>query len=215
MVTGDAASGALRRAVAAEDVLGARRLLDAVPVDDGGTLDELAHLAAAGGPGATLAVELLLERLDASGVVRRFVAGALLDHAAVDDVTQDTLVSVAASLASFSGSSRVTTWVHTIARHRVVDHLRRQRAAAPLPPGESGPAERMSSMIATRATVQALLAGLPDHYREPVTLRDVEGLPYEEVAARLQRPVGTVKAQVSRGRALVAAALREPVGGGR
>jgi len=66
----------------------------------------------------------------------------------------------------------------------------------------------MSSLIATRATLRDVLAGLPDRYRGPVTLRDVEGLPYTEVAERLGRSVGTVKSQVARGRALVAAALR-------
>lgn len=172
----DAVPHALQRAVSDGDALRARLALDSVPADDGDVLDELATLAAAGDTGSTLAVELLVERLDASGIVRRIVAGALLDHSAVDDVTQDALISVAGSVASFAGTSRLTTWVHRIARNRVVDHLRRQRAASPLPPGELGPAERMSSMIATRATVRAVLAGLPDHYREPVTLRDVEGL---------------------------------------
>ncbi len=178
------------------------------PADDPEVLDELARLAAAGGPGAPLATELLVERLDASGVVRRFVRAALLDEAAVDDVTQDALISVAGSIHSFAGEARVTTWVHRIVRHRVVDHLRRQRSTSPLPPEDLAPGERMSSMIATRATVRDVLAGLPDRYRDPVTLRDVEGLPYTEVAERLGRSVGTVKSQVYRGRALVAAALR-------
>lgn len=117
------------------------------------------------------------------------------------------LVSVATSVRSFTGRSRVTTWVHGIVRHRVVDHLRRQRATAPLPDDDLGPAERMSSLIATRTTVRDALAALPDLYREPVTLRDIEGLPYAEVADRLGRSVGTVKSQVSRGRALVASQL--------
>lgn len=98
--------------------------------------------------------------------------------------------------------------MHRIARNRVVDHLRRQRATSPLPPEDLGPAERMSSIIATRATVRDVLAALPEPYREPVVLRDVEGLSYAEVGERLGRGVGTVKSQVSRGRALVAASLR-------
>jgi len=172
--------------------------------DAADVLDVVAGRAAAGSAPAT---ELLVELLDASGVVRRFVRGALLDEAAVDDVCQDVLVSVATSVRSFAGGSRVTTWVHGIVRHRVVDHLRRQRATAPLPDDDVGPAERMSSLIATRATVRDALAALPDLYREPVTLRDIEGLPYADVAERLGRSVGTVKSQVSRGRALVAAAI--------
>ena len=212
----------LREAVARGDAPATRQLLDRIPVDDPEVLDVLARAAADGGVGARLATELLVERLDASGVVRRFVRAALLDEAAVDDVTQDALISVAGSVHSFAGEAKVTTWVHRIVRHRVVDHvgaprgappqvadhLRRQRATSPLPPDDLAPAERMSSLIATRATLRDVLAGLPDRYRGPVTLRDVEGLPYTEVAERLGRSVGTVKSQVARGRALVAAALR-------
>ncbi|WP_299277672.1 RNA polymerase sigma factor [uncultured Georgenia sp.] len=203
-----AAPPGLREAVARGDAPATRQLLDRIPVDDPEVLDVLARAAADGGVGARLATELLVERLDASGVVRRFVRAALLDEAAVDDVTQDALISVAGSVHSFAGEAKVTTWVHRIVRHRVVDHLRRQRATSPLPPDDLAPAERMSSLIATRATLRDVLAGLPDRYRGPVTLRDVEGLPYTEVAERLGRSVGTVKSQVARGRALVAAALR-------
>src|SRR5690625_6303586 len=58
----------------------------------------------------------------------------------------------------------------------------------------------MSSMIATRVSVQNALAQLPEKYREPVTLRDVEGQTYQEVAEGLELSVGTVKSQVSRDR---------------
>lgn len=153
-------------------------------------------------------MEVLLERLDEAGVARRMVRAALLEESAVDDVTQDVLISAAAGIGRFRGEAKVTTWLHTIVRHRVVDHLRRQRATLPLPADDVGPAARMSSLLATRATVQAVLAGLPELYRVPVTLRDVDGLPYQEIARVLGRSEGTVKAQISRGRALVAAALR-------
>lgn len=194
----------LTHALAAADSTLARRLCADAGAPPEEILQTLAEQAAAGSP---LAVELLVEELDTSGVVRRFVRSVLLDETAVDDVSQDALISVAGSIGSFRGGSKVTTWVHTIVRHRVTDHLRRQRAAAPLPPDDLSPSRRMSSMLATRATVRDALATLPDLYREPVALRDLEGLSYAEVAARLDRRVGTVKAQISRGRALVAAAL--------
>lgn len=196
----------LAAAVDAGDPVGSRSLLRGVPPEH--TDDALAVLADRAGTGSILAVELLLEQLDETGVVRRFVRSALLDESAVDDVCQDVLISVAGSIGSFRGGSKVTTWVHSIVRRRVVDHLRRQRASAPLPEADQGPAQRMSSMLATRATVQEALAGLPDLYRQPVTLRDLEGLSYAEVAQRLGRNVGTVKAQISRGRALVASSLQ-------
>jgi RNA polymerase sigma-70 factor (ECF subfamily) len=203
---------ALRDALDRADANAARRALSDATSDvtscADAVLDLLATRAAAG---STLATELLVERLDESGVVRRFVRGALLDESAVDDVCQDVLISVATSIRSFAGAAKVTTWVHRIVRNRVVDHLRRQRATTELPDGDAAPGERMSSLIATRASVRDALNALPDLYREPVTLRDVDGLSYSEVAARLGRGLGTVKSQVSRGRALVAARLGDAV----
>lgn len=204
MVADAQVAGALVQALAADDATGARTLLQAVEPSDPGTLDVLAESSASG---SRLALELLLARLDASGIVRGFVGASLLDQAAVDDVSQDTLISVATSIGSFSGRSKVTTWVHQIARNRVVDHLRRQRATAPLPEDDIGPGARMSSWIATRETVQRAVASLPDLYREPVVLRDLTGLTYDEIADRLDRSLGTVKSQIARGRAMVAAAL--------
>jgi len=192
------------------DAVAARRAVSDVGGrgDPDRVLDLLGARAAAGSP---LATELLVEQLDESGVVRRFVRRALLDESTVDDVCQDVLISVATSIRSFTGGSKVTTWVHRIVRNRVVDHLRRQRTTTTLPDDDLSPGDRMSSLIATRATVRDALAALPALYREPVTLRDLEGLPYSEVADRLGRSIGTVKSQISRGRALVAAALEDAV----
>lgn len=201
--------GELSGALAREDALGARRAVRALEVDHD---EALAILAAHAAEGSALAVELLIVQLDESGVVRRFARAALLDESAIDDVSQDSLISIAASVGSFSGGSKVTTWVHSIVRRRVVDHLRRQRATSPLPEGDAGPGERMSSLLATRATVRDAVAALPEPYRSPVTLRDLEGLSYEDIAERLDLPLGTVKGQISRGRALLAATLRSPEG---
>lgn len=201
----------LERAVAVDDAQAARSLLRETPATDEDALQQLALQAAAG---SGLATELLIERLDESGVVRRFARGSLFDETAVDDVCQDTLISVAGGIGSFRGGAKVSTWVHTIVRNRVVDHLRRQRATSPLPEDDLAPAQRISSMIASRTTVRDALAALPELYREPVTLRDMEGLTYAEISERLDRSVGTVKSQVSRGRALVAAALRGTGEGG-
>jgi RNA polymerase sigma-70 factor (ECF subfamily) len=68
---------------------------------------------------------------------------------------------------------------------------------------------RMSSLIASREAVRQLLDRVPEHYRDAVTLRDVEHLPYAEIAARLGRNVNTIKAQVARGRALLATMVGE------
>lgn len=201
----------LDHALRTGDAAAARRHIRSA-VDSGDYDDALALLARRGREDP-IAAELLIVALDASAVVRRFAQAALLDHTAAEDVAQDALISIADSLDSYDGRGKVTTWVHTIVRRRVVDHLRRQRESAPLPEDDAGPAERMSSMITTRESVQQALAELEPLYREPVTLRDIDGYTYAEIAARLGRAEGTVKAQISRGRAMVAAKLSSVDGG--
>lgn len=203
------AAAALDEAIGDCDGTRARRRLQDL-VGDVGTDAALEHVARQAAAESMLAVELLVEHLDDTGLVRRFVGGVLLDETAIDEVSQDTLVSVATAIASFKGDAKFTTWLHRVARNRSVDYLRRQRATSPLGDEQDvGEAVRMSSMIATRETVRQLLMQLPDHYRQAVTLRDVEGLSYEGVAARLDRNVNTVKSHVARGRAMVAALVHE------
>ena len=177
-----------------------REMLEAEALDE--ALAELARLS----PTGPDALELFIETLDGSGVVRRFAGAALLDPVAVEDVAQDSLISIAQSISGYDGRARVTTWVHSIVRRRVADHLRRQRETVELQEADR-PSVRMSSLIAERVTVHQLLAQLPDLYRVPVELRDLEQLPYREIAERLHRSEGTVKSQISRGRAMLAGRL--------
>jgi RNA polymerase sigma-70 factor, ECF subfamily len=196
-------------AVDAGDDGAARRVAADVPEDrptrDPG-LDLLAHRAAAG---SLLAADLLATVVDQQGLARAGVRRVLVDEADVDDVTQDTLVSMNGSIGSFTGEASFVTWLFTIAKRRAVDHLRRRRATVPLTPDDVGDAFRVSSLIATRATVRALVEGLPDHYRRALELRDIERLSYDEAASRLGLNVNTVKSHVARGRAVLAHLLAD------
>lgn len=195
-------------AVAAGDDRRGRRLARELAETEGGdaAIERIARSAA---DGSTLAVELLVEAIDERGLARRFVGSLLLDKTAIDEVTQDTLIAVATSIASFRGASKFTTWLHRVARNHSIDYLRRQRPTVQLEEQDQGEAFHISSMIATRATVRDALAQLPEMYRDAVTLRDVDGHPYDEVARQLGRNINTVKAHVARGRALVAARMGE------
>lgn len=199
----------LDAALGADDGLAARRELATLVASEDGAeaaYEQLAHRAAAG---SALALELLVELMDERALPRRAVRRWLVDEAAVDDVAQDTLVAVATSIASFRGDARFTTWVHQIARNRAVDHLRRRKATEPLQGDEMGDAARISSVIASRESARQMVARLPEAYRDAVLLRDVERLPYAEVADRLGRNLNTVKSHVARGRALLARMLGE------
>jgi RNA polymerase sigma-70 factor (ECF subfamily) len=161
------------------------------------SLSEIAVRAASGDPAA---LDALIESLDRSRTVHRMVGAMLLDRDAVDDVAQEVLISVMGSIGSYRGTGKVTSWLHPIVKRRVADHLRAQRESASLDEAALPP-QRFSSMVASRAALRTALAQLPEKYQAPLILRDLEQLPVAEIAARLELPEGTVKAQISRGRA--------------
>src|SRR5699024_12288171 len=112
---------------------------------------------------------VLLEPLEACGMVRGSAGALLLARASVDDVAQDSLISIVESIDSYRGGNRFSSWAHTIVQRRVVDYLRRQRDSTPLE-DEHSPTVRMSSMIAKQPTVRQALGKLPGNYREPDVL---------------------------------------------
>jgi RNA polymerase sigma-70 factor (ECF subfamily) len=199
----DRAVSTLEAAVTGGHASLARRALGTISdeTEREAVLEVLARHSAAG---STLAIELLVEAVDRFGVARRAVRQFLLDEAAVADVVQDTLITLVQAIGSFRGEAKFTTWLHQVARNRSVDHLRRVRSVEAREAVEPSPAERMSSLVASRHAVRQLLDQLPPRYRDAVLLRDVEHLPYAEVATRLGRNLNTVKAHVARGRALLA-----------
>jgi RNA polymerase sigma-70 factor (ECF subfamily) len=127
------------------------------------------------------------------------------------DATQDAFLSCYRRLASFRGDAAFTTWLHRIAINASYDVLRRRKVTpagldeAPEPPPSPDHAE------ATAGTVDAqralLHVGL--EHRAVLVLHDVRGLAYEEVAAILEVPVGTVKSRLHRARVAMARALAE------
>ncbi|GAA1290584.1 RNA polymerase sigma factor [Brachybacterium alimentarium] len=160
----------------------------------------LSRVAARAAQGDAAALDELIESLDRSRTVHRMVGSMLLDQHAVDDVSQEVLISIIGSIGQYRGVGKVSSWVHPIVKRRVADHLRKQRDSTALDEAAL-PAQRISSMVASRAAIRTAVAQLPEKYQAPLILRDLEQLPVAEIAARLDLPEGTVKAQISRGRA--------------
>ena len=154
-----------------------------------------------------LALEDLLWALDELKLVRRSIRRLVIDETDAEDVEQDVLVAVAESIHTYRGDARFSTWLHQVARHKAIAHLRRRQHTDPLTE-DLGDAARISSIIATRTVLDEAIGGLPVIYRDAVVLRDVERRPYAEVAERLAVNVNTAKTRVARGRALAAARLR-------
>lgn len=62
--------------------------------------------------------------------------------------------------------------------------------------------------------IDRVLGELPESFRRPLELREIDGLEYDEIAAELDIPVGTVRSRLSRGRGMLVTALRNELGDG-
>ena len=162
------------------------------------------------------AYRLLVERYQAR--IHRLV-GRLLgpDHGDVDDVVQEVFVKAFFSLSKFREDATFGTWITRIAINRARDELKKQSGKVSLDaePGEEA-VQGLRDLLSAEPSqderedgrpdspvtllVARTVAGLPDRLRVVVTLKDMEGNSYQEVAGILKCSVGTVKSRHARAR---------------
>lgn len=117
----------------------------------------------------------------------------LTDRHAAEDLLQETFLQAARRLERVSQAVSPRAWLYGIARNVAVTALRRRRRVEPLP-GEV--AAEMPADDQRLAEVRAAIADLPDTLRETLELRLRCDLSYEEIAAVLGIPVGTVRSRL-------------------
>jgi len=170
-------------------------------------IDELAHRAQDGDRDAMEAL-LTAIRPRTLNVCR----GVLPYTPDAEDACQEALIKVSQKIGTWNRRGRFTTWLHVVAVNSARSTYRRMKnQAIASDPTESmamqRPDPRTTSVIAgTRLDLLEAMETLErDHpqFVEPLLLRDVYGLPYEEIAALVGAPLGTIKAQIHHGRRLV------------
>ena len=181
---------------------------------DSTTPDDLDDLARRAQDGDRDALEALLTavRPRALNVCR----GVLPYSADAEDACQEALINIANKIGSWQGNGRFTTWMHAVAVNSARSTYRRMKNQAVVSGVSDAhvdkPDPRTTSVIAgTRLDLLEAMESLErDHpqFVEPLLLRDVYGLPYDEIARLVDAPLGTVKAQIHHGRKLVRPMLR-------
>jgi RNA polymerase sigma-70 factor, ECF subfamily len=175
-------------------------------------IDELARRAQ-GGDRDALETLLAVVRPRALNVCR----GVLPHLPDAEDACQEALINVSSKIGSWNGQGRFTTWLHVVALNSARSAYRRMKnQATPRDPmayaGVDRPDPRTTSVIAgTRLDLlEAMETIEKDHpqFVEPLLLRDVYGMAYEDIARQLGVPLGTVKAQIHHGRKLARPLLR-------
>lgn len=149
------------------------------------------------------------------GPVHRFAWRMTGSRETAEDVTQETFLALLRGSARYDAArGPLSAYLYGIARNLLARRAGRDRPYVPLSDGEESALratdlgadpERQRTVVGIREAV----LGLPVHYREVVVLCELQGLPYEEAAAVLECPVGTVRSRLHRARALLSARLRE------
>ena len=140
--------------------------------------------------------------------------GFVQDRATADDLAQEVFIKAYFALSKFHFKSEFGTWLYRIAVNHIKDHLRKTArkkevsledvAELPVTGGdEIKEREEMRVQDERKKVVFRVLAALPEKYRTILTLRDVRGLSYEEVAAILAVSPGTVDSRLHRARKML------------
>jgi RNA polymerase sigma-70 factor, ECF subfamily len=154
----------------------------------------------------------------------RLLSRLVRDPAEIEDVSQEAFIKAYRALPSFRGDSAFYTWLYRIAINTAKNYLVSMGRRAPTTTdlqGEDGEsfeddaalgdwntpeAELMSKEVAQ--TVNASVDALPEELRTAITLREIDGLSYEDIATIMNCPIGTVRSRIFRAREAIAERLR-------
>ncbi len=154
--------------------------------------------------------------------VERLIGRMVRDSDLVQDIAQETFIRAYRALAQFRGDAQFYTWLYRIAVNTAKKQLMElkrdplifQSQMKTQDDDETSSSEReLNSNVADTETPEAILASkeiaqavniamdaLPEELRMAITLREIEGLSYEEIAQALECPIGTVRSRIFRAR---------------
>jgi RNA polymerase sigma-70 factor (ECF subfamily) len=158
----------------------------------------------------------------------RLLSRFVRDPAEVEDVTQEAFIKAYRALPGFRGESAFYTWLYRIGINTAKNYLVALGRRAPTSTGfDNEEAEGFEDADQLRdantpeselegkeiaATVNRAMDALPKDLRTAITLREIEGLSYEEIASVMNCPVGTVRSRIFRARDAIAEELRPLLG---
>ena len=154
----------------------------------------------------------------------RLLSRFIRDPGEVEDVAQEAFIKAYRALPNFRGDSAFYTWIYRIALNTAKNYLVAQGRRAPTSTGldveeaegfDDGEQLRdintPESLMMSRQVGDAVneaMAVLPEDLRTAITLREIEGLSYEEIASIMNCPIGTVRSRIFRAREAIAEKLR-------
>jgi RNA polymerase sigma-70 factor (ECF subfamily) len=172
------------------------------------------------------AFELLVSKYQRK--LARLLSRFIRDATEVEDVTQEAFIKAYRALPGFRGDSAFYTWLYRIGINTAKNYLvalgRRAPTTTDIDSEEAEGFETSDQLrdlntpeseLASRQiadTVNQTLGELPEELRTAITLREIEGLSYEDIANIMNCPIGTVRSRIFRAREAIAAKLRPMLG---
>ena len=159
----------------------------------------------------------------------RLLSRMIRDSSEVEDVAQEAFIKAYRALPQFRGESAFYTWLYRIAintgRNWLATNSRRPSTPSSYE-NEDGETfnetdnltdnNTPESAMATREIAESVnrsIEDLPEDLRTAIVLREIEGMSYEDIAATMNCPIGTVRSRIFRAREAIAAKLRPILGG--
>lgn len=138
--------------------------------------------------------------------VFRLTFSMLRNHTVAEDTTQDVLLRVWRALPGYAAQASLSTWIYAISRNACLSELRKKRPMVSMDGADDEYNPEVAALAApdpddsATVSVSQLLDQLPERYRQAITLFYMEDRSYEQTAAGLGLPLGTVKAMLHRAR---------------
>jgi len=155
--------------------------------------------------------------------IANLVSRYIRDHSETLDVTQEAFIKAYRALPNFRGESAFYTWLYRIAINTAKNYLVAQGRRPPAGDVDAEMAEQLDVGVRLKEyatpenrlleaeianTVHQAIDELPEDLRTAITLRELEGLSYEEIASAMSCPVGTVRSRIFRAREAIDIRLR-------
>ncbi|MBK7865848.1 MAG: sigma-70 family RNA polymerase sigma factor [Ignavibacteriales bacterium] len=138
--------------------------------------------------------------------VRNLIYLNLGATSSIDDISQEVFLSVYRKLSHFRFQSQFTTWLYTITINKIRDHIRKQKIMSVFSAFSSDDTENVvepgsfKENFDVNEMVRDAVAKLPRKLKEPLILRDFEGMSYQEISDATGCEIGTIKSRIFRAR---------------
>ena len=159
--------------------------------------------------------------------IERLIGRMVRDTDLVEDIAQETFIRAYRALAQFRGEAQFYTWLYRIAVNtakKALGDLKRdplvsesalrggdEEDETSAVENELTTAETPETVLAAKeiaAAVNSAMEALPEELRQAVTLREIEGLSYEEIAEVMNCPIGTVRSRIFRAREAISVKIK-------